>query len=157
VCETHSNSSAALRIRSQNVVAVGRSPAQHDGGVSTGFRLIGIAPQGSPNRLRRIAVVVDYKIGMTAFATEPAIDLGAILFQRTSDGSCGRLQIGPSGGGGDVSFMAKALRQLIVGAANVFAKCVPAGGLVLRQVAREARSIGCFLSWNREVGLDPRF
>lgn len=119
-----------------------------------GLGLVGVVPQGSSDGVRRIAVIVEDEVGVAAFAAQPAIDLGATLFDRDSHSPLGRFTIGPGGGSGNIAFVTQALAKLIVGAADMLAKRVAPGGLVLQQVTRWARRSGCFLRGNREVGLN---
>jgi hypothetical protein len=69
------------------------------------FRLIGIASQRTADWVSRVSVIIKNEIGMSARATEPAVDLVPVLFDRRPHGALGRFAIGPGGRGGDIALM----------------------------------------------------
>src|SRR6516162_3216873 len=110
--------------------------------MSAGLGLIGVAAEGPADGVGRIAIVVEHEVGM-AVAGEPALDAVVVLREGAAYGAFGGVAIGPSGSGGDFVFMAEALAELIVGAADVLTERVPAGGFVPGEVVgREDSHIG---------------
>lgn len=73
-----------------------------------GLGLIRFASKGASNGVGTVAVVIDYEVGMAAFAILPALDLAAILFEGDSDRMFRGVPIGPGGGCGNVPFVPKA-------------------------------------------------
>jgi hypothetical protein len=96
--------------------------------------LIRVASKGAANRVGSVAVVIDHKVGMAAFAIPPALDLGAILFEGGSDYTFRGVPIGPGGGGRNIAFVPKPFAQLIVSASDVFAEGVATSRFIPRQI-----------------------
>lgn len=72
---------------------------------------------------------------MPATPTEPTLDAVPRLGEGCTHDAFGGGTIGEGGGAGNVGFVLQALKQLIIGAADVPAQNVAAGGLVPRKVA----------------------
>src|ERR1019366_2187860 len=108
-------------------------------------RLVLATIDGAANR--SLAVVVQHQVGMSTGAAEPALDSVLRFCDRRAHGMLGGRAVGVGRRAGNVGFPFQALAQLLIGLSNMLAQNVPAGGLVLAEVA--LRTI-------RLVNLSPR-
>ncbi len=103
--------------------------------MGAGLNLIFAAAQRPSERMRRVAVVVKHKIGMTV-APEPAGNLLILLGKSSAHGGLGAGTVIPGRSGGNVALMIEALAKFIVGAGNVLAQSVATDGFILREIVR---------------------
>jgi len=88
----------------------------------------------------RVSIIVDNQVRMPAAAAEPALDLFAILLDCSPDCTFSRFPIGPGGSGSNVAFVAQAPAEFVIRPANVLAKRMAPGSLILREVTNGTSS-----------------
>ena len=112
--------------------------------MGAGLGAVVAAAQGSSKGTRRVAVVIENKIRVSALACEPEKDFVALPRQGRAYGRFGALAVGPGRRSRDMAFSLEALAKLGIGTPHVFAQRVAAGGFVpLKRMPRLRISNGC--------------